>query len=68
MATDYVTSPVTPSGKIVFGIILGVVTGIFRVFGNSAEGVSFAIIFGNMLVPVIEKYTIPKPFGRELVK
>lgn len=68
MATDYVTSPVTPSGKIVFGIILGVVTGIFRVFGNSAEGVSFAIIFGNMLVPVIEKYTIPKPFGRESVK
>ena len=65
MATDYVTSPITPNGKIVFGVLLGVLTGIFRVFGNSAEGVSFAIIICNMLVPLIEKATIPKFFGKE---
>ncbi len=63
MATDYVTSPITPMGQIVFGIVLGVLTGIFRVFGGSAEGVSYAIIFSNLLVPLIERVTIPKPFG-----
>lgn len=68
MATDYVTSPITPNGKIVFGICLGIITGIFRIFGNSAEGVSFAIIFCNMLVPLIEKVTMPKPFGKEASK
>lgn len=66
MATDYATSPITPGGKIIFGILLGIITGIFRVFGNSAEGVSFAIIFCNMLVPLIEKATMPKAFGREV--
>lgn len=63
MATDYVTSPVTPLGKIIFGIFLGIMTGIFRIFGASAEGVSYAIILGNLLVPLIERITIPKPFG-----
>ena len=63
MATDYVTSPITPMGKIVFGIILGILTGIFRIFGASAEGVSYAIIFGNLLVPLIERVTIPRAFG-----
>ena len=63
MATDYVTSPVTPSGKILYGIALGILTGIFRLFGASAEGVSYAIIFGNLLVPLIEKITIPRAFG-----
>lgn len=63
MATDYVTSPITPSGKVIFGICLGVLTGIFRIFGNSAEGVSFAIIFSNLLVPLIEKVTVPRAFG-----
>ncbi len=65
MATDYVTSPITPNGQIVFGILLGVLTGLFRIFGGSAEGVSYAIIISNMLVPLIEKYTLPKAFGRE---
>lgn len=65
MATDYVTSPVTNKGKVVFGILLGCLTGLFRIFGNSAEGVSFAIIFGNLLVPIIEKYTAPVAFGRK---
>lgn len=63
MATDYVTSPVTPWGKAVFGAVLGILTGIFRIFGNSAEGVSYAIVFGNLLVPLIEKITVPKAFG-----
>jgi len=68
MATDYVTSPITPMGKILFGICLGVLTGIFRIFGNSAEGVSYAIIFSNLLVPLIEKVTIPRAFGIEKEK
>lgn len=63
MATDYVTSPITPLGQIVFGILLGILTGLFRLFGANAEGVSFAIILGNLLVPIIEKYTIPRAFG-----
>lgn len=65
MATDYVTSPITPKGQIVFGILLGVLTGLFRLFGGSAEGVSYAIIISNMLVPLIEKVTLPKAFGKE---
>lgn len=65
MATDYVTSPITPKGKIVFGILLGLLTGLFRFFGESAEGVSFAIIIGNLCVPLIERYTIPRAFGKE---
>ena len=64
MATDYVTSPITPMGKILFGILLGLLTGLFRLFGNSAEGVSFAIIFANLLVPLIEKISIPRSFGK----
>lgn len=65
MATDYVTSPITPNGQIVFAIVLGLLTGIFRLFGGSAEGVSYAIILTNILVPTINKMTIPKAFGRE---
>jgi RnfABCDGE-type electron transport complex D subunit len=63
MATDYVTSPVTPMGQIVFGICCGLLTGIFRCFGANAEGVSFAIILSNLLVPIIEKFTVPNAFG-----
>ena len=63
MATDYVTRPITKFGQILFGILLGVLTGIFRVFG-SGEGVSYAIIIGNLLVPLIEKVTAPKAFGK----
>ena len=64
MATDYVTSPITSKGKILFGICLGCLTGLFRLFGGSAEGVSYAIIISNLLVPLIEKVTLPKPFGK----
>ena len=63
MATDYVTSPITTRGKYIYGVFLGVLTGIFRIFGSSAEGVSYAIIIGNLIVPLIEKYTIPRAFG-----
>ena len=65
MATDYVTSPITPTGQIVFGILLGLLTGIFRLWGGSPEGVSYAIIISNIVVPIIEKYTLPKAFGKE---
>ncbi len=68
MATDYVTSPVNTLGKVVYAFILGLLTAIFRVFGNSAEGVSYAIIFTNLLVPIIEKITRPRAFGVKRVK
>ena len=64
MATDYVTSPITKKGQYVYGILLGVLTGLFRLFGGSAEGVSYAIIISNLLVPLIERVTLPKPFGK----
>ncbi|MBP5252592.1 MAG: RnfABCDGE type electron transport complex subunit D [Lachnospiraceae bacterium] len=63
MATDYVTRPVSKKGQVVFGIFLGIMTGIFRIFGPSAEGVSYAIILGNCIVPLIDKFTVPVPFG-----
>lgn len=65
MATDYVTSPITSTGKIIYGILLGVLTGLFRIYGANAEGVSFAIILGNLLVPIIEKITIPRINGQK---
>ena len=64
MATDYVTRPITKKGQYVYGALLGILTGIFRIFGPSAEGVSYAIIIGNLLVPLIEKITLPKAFGK----
>lgn len=64
MATDYVTTPITPKGQLIYGCCLGVVTAIFRLFGGSAEGVSYAIIFCNLLVPLIEKVTKPVAFGK----
>ncbi|WP_026503891.1 RnfABCDGE type electron transport complex subunit D [Butyrivibrio sp. NC3005] len=63
MATDYTTSPITNAGKYVYGIVLGILTGIFRIFGTGAEGVSYAIIIGNLLVPLIERWTLPRAFG-----
>ena len=68
MATDYVTSPITPRGQILFGICCGILTGLFRCFGANAEGVSFAIILSNLLVPLIEKITVPNAFGVVKVK
>lgn len=65
MATDYVTRPITGKGQIIYGILLGVLTGIFRLFGPSAEGVSYAIIIGNLMVPLIEKISVPAYFGKK---
>ena len=65
MATDYVTSPITPNGQIVYGVILGLLTGVFRLWGASPEGVSYAIILSNLFVPMIERFTLPKAFGKE---
>ena len=65
MATDYVTSPITPLGKILYGILLGVLTGIFRLYGKTSENISYVILISNLLVPIIESWTIPTAFGRE---
>lgn len=64
MATDYVTSPTTTLGQIIFAVGCGLLTVIIR-SGSAAEGVSFAIIFMNLLVPHIDKLTIRRPFGWE---
>lgn len=63
MATDYVTRPVSKKGQIIYGVFLGLLTAVFRIFAPSAEGVSYAIIIGNLIVPLIEKVTAPKAFG-----
>lgn len=64
MATDYVTRPITSKGQIIYGIFLGFLTAIFRLFAPSAEGVSYAIIIGNLIVPLIDRITIPAFFGK----
>lgn len=66
MATDYVTSPMTPKGKILFGFGIGVLTVIIRVFGAYPEGVSFAILIMNAFVPLMNTYIKPKHFGEEV--
>ncbi len=64
MATDYVTAPITPVGKLIYGCALGILTAVLRLLGGSAEGVSYAIIFCNLLVPLIERVTRPRAFGK----
>ena len=63
MATDYTTSPISKSGKIIYAVGCGIITSLIRIFGNLPEGVSFSIIIMNILVPHIEHITTPKPFG-----
>lgn len=63
MATDFVTCPVTPNGRIIFAIGCGIITAIIRVYGGMAEGVSYAIILMNTATPLIESLTTPKIFG-----
>ena len=60
MATDYVTSPSTSWGKVIFGVGIGLLTFLIRYFGDYPEGVSFAILFFNILTPYIEKWTMHK--------
>ncbi|MCR5733172.1 MAG: RnfABCDGE type electron transport complex subunit D [Lachnospiraceae bacterium] len=64
MATDYATSPITAKGRYIYGVILGILTFIFRNYSSSAEGVSYSIIISNLLVPLIEMATVPKCFGK----
>lgn len=63
MATDYVTSPTTEKGKLIFGIGCGLITMVIRVFGNYPEGVSFAILLMNIVTPHIQRLTRTKPVG-----
>ena len=65
MATDYVTSPITTAGKVIFGIGCGVLTVLIRIYGSYPEGVSFAILFMNILVPHIDDLTRHVAFGKE---
>ena len=65
MATDYTTSPITRNGKIIFGIGCGIITVLIRFFAALPEGVSYAILLMNILVPHIENLTILKVFGEE---
>ncbi|HPD96064.1 MAG: RnfABCDGE type electron transport complex subunit D [Bacteroidales bacterium] len=66
MATDYVTSPMHPLGMWIFGIGIGLLTVIIRVWGAYPEGVSFAILIMNAFVPLINRYVKPKRFGEEV--
>ena len=66
MATDYVTSPMNPRSMIIFGIGIGVITIIIRVFGSYPEGISFAILIMNATVPLLNKYIKPKRYGEEV--
>ncbi len=68
MATDYVTSPTYPIGKLIFGVGCGVITVVIRVFGALPEGISYGILFMNLLTPHIDNLTRPKPFGSEGAK
>ena len=63
MATDYVTSPMSPVGMIIYGVLIGLMTVLIRYFGSYPEGVSFAILIGNMATPLINKYCKPKRFA-----
>ncbi len=63
MATDYVTSPVTKNGRVIFGAGLGILTVLIRNFGSLPEGVAFSILIMNAFTPLIDKYVRVKPFG-----
>ena len=68
MATDYVTSPITSAGQLVFGAIVGLLMGLFHVFGTAPDSGSYAIIIANMLVPLIDEYTVPVAYGHRKPK
>ncbi|MBR2073531.1 MAG: RnfABCDGE type electron transport complex subunit D, partial [Alistipes sp.] len=68
MATDYVTSPMTPKGMVIYGIGIGVITMIIRLWGAYPEGMSFAILLMNAVTPLINKYVKPRRFGLTTTK
>lgn len=65
MATDYVTSPVTPKGRLYMGIGVGVITLLIRLWGAFPEGVTYAILFMNLVTPLIDKAVVPAYYGRK---
>ena len=67
MATDYVTSPFTHKGMLIFGAGIGLITVLIRLFGSYPEGVSFAILIMNAFVPLINQYTKPERYGAKTV-
>ncbi|MCA1747715.1 MAG: RnfABCDGE type electron transport complex subunit D, partial [Bacteroidales bacterium] len=66
MATDYVTSPMSRKGMVIYGVLIGIITVVIRVFGAYPEGVQFAILIMNAFVPLLNKYIKPKRFGKEV--
>ena len=66
MATDYVTSPMTTKGMVIYGVGIGIITVLIRFFGSYPEGVSFAILIMNSIVPLLNKYIKPARFGKEV--
>jgi RnfABCDGE-type electron transport complex D subunit/RnfABCDGE-type electron transport complex G subunit len=68
MATDYVTSPMTSKGQMIFGTIIGVLMGLFHTNGTAPDSGSYAIIIANLLVPLIDEYTVPVAYGHRKVK
>lgn len=65
MATDYSTTPITRTGKLIFALGCGIITSVIRFYGIYPEGVSFSILIMNILVPLIDRYVRPKPFGTD---
>ncbi|MCD5412854.1 MAG: RnfABCDGE type electron transport complex subunit D, partial [Dehalococcoidia bacterium] len=63
MATDYVTSPITPKGRIIFGVGAGLLTVVIRLFGGLPEGVAFSILMMNAVTPLIDRHIKVKPYG-----
>ena len=63
MATDYVTSPVSNLGRVIMGVGCGLLVFVIRAFANYPEGCSFAILFMNVMTPLIDRFTVPKIFG-----
>ncbi|HKK61443.1 MAG TPA: RnfABCDGE type electron transport complex subunit D [Bacteroidales bacterium] len=66
MATDYVTSPMSRKGMVIYGVLIGLLTVIIRLFGAYPEGVQFAILIMNAFVPLLNKYIRPRRFGKEV--
>lgn len=68
MATDYASSPITPKGKIIFGVGCAILTVVIRIYGGYPEGVSYSILLMNLCVPLIDRYTRPRVFGTKKEK
>jgi electron transport complex protein RnfD len=64
MATDWVTSPITKSGRIIFGIGCGLLVVLIRLKGGYPEGVAYSILLMNVVTPLLDRYTKARVFGR----